>query len=163
MTQCMEDVFPLLTHWSYVFLALNLRYVMSMLCSTNLIEKVGCYICLFKRQTDLLILIKLIIWLIEVKIYFCHSTWGVRVGEGGQWQVYLIFLPMDLILECWNKHVTIGLLYVKFVLSTRIFYRGVWGFTTDCSCDVWCCGLTTCLLCVSLLLFALFTCLKIVL
>ena len=30
--------------------------------------------------------------------------------------------------------------------STWIFCRGVSGFATDCSCDVWCRGLTTCLL-----------------
>ena len=30
--------------------------------------------------------------------------------------------------------------------STRIFCRGVSGFATDCPCDVWCRGLTICLL-----------------
>ena len=30
--------------------------------------------------------------------------------------------------------------------STRIFYRGVSGFATGCTCGVWCRGLTTCLL-----------------
>ena len=29
---------------------------------------------------------------------------------------------------------------------TRILYRGVSGFPTDCPCGIWCCGLTTCLL-----------------
>ena len=33
--------------------------------------------------------------------------------------------------------------------STRIFYRGVSGFATGCTCGVWCRGLTTCLLYVS--------------
>ena len=31
-----------------------------------------------------------------------------------------------------------------FTLSTKIFYRGVPGFATDCPCGVWCRGLTTC-------------------
>ena len=39
-----------------------------------------------------------------------------------------------------------GLLYVMFTFPTRIFYRGVSGFATDCPCGVWCRGLTTCLL-----------------
>ena len=38
------------------------------------------------------------------------------------------------------------LLYVTSNYSTWIFCRGVSGFATDCPCDVWCCGLTTCLL-----------------
>ena len=29
-------------------------------------------------------------------------------------------------------------------IPTRIFYRGVPGFATDCPCGVWCRGLTTC-------------------
>ena len=36
--------------------------------------------------------------------------------------------------------------YVKSTFSTRIFCRGVSGFATDCSCGVWCRGLTTSLL-----------------
>ena len=41
---------------------------------------------------------------------------------------------------------TFGLLCVMFRFFTRIFYRGVPGFATDCPCSVWCCGLTTYLL-----------------
>ena len=36
--------------------------------------------------------------------------------------------------------------YVKSTFSTRIFCRGVSGFATDCSCGVWCLGLTTTIL-----------------
>ena len=57
---------------------------------------------------------------------------------------YLIFLPLDILLEYWIEHVSFGLLYVMFTFPTRIFYRGVPSFTTDCPCDVWCRGLTTC-------------------
>ena len=39
-----------------------------------------------------------------------------------------------------------GLLYVMFTFPTRLFYRGVPGFATDCPCGVWCRGLTICLL-----------------
>ena len=39
-----------------------------------------------------------------------------------------------------------GPLYVTSCYSTWIFCRGVSGFATDCPCDVWCRGLTTCLL-----------------
>ena len=37
-------------------------------------------------------------------------------------------------------------LCVTSIYWTRIFYRGVSGFATDCPCGVWCRGLTTCLL-----------------
>ena len=37
-------------------------------------------------------------------------------------------------------------LYVTSSYSTWIFCRGVSGFAADCPCDVWCRGLTTCLL-----------------
>ena len=53
---------------------------------------------------------------------------------------------LDLLLEYWIEHVTIGLLYVIFVSSTRIFYRWVPGFATYCPCRVLCRGLSTCLL-----------------
>ena len=39
-----------------------------------------------------------------------------------------------------------GPLYVISSYSTWIFCRGVSGFATDCPCDIWCRGLTTCLL-----------------
>ena len=44
------------------------------------------------------------------------------------------------------QHGAIGPLYVTSSYSTWIFCRGVSGFATDCSCDAWCRGLTTCLL-----------------
>ena len=56
-----------------------------------------------------------------------------------------MFLSLDLLPEYRIQH-TIGLLYVTSIYSTRIFYRGVSGFATDCPCGVWCRGLTTCLL-----------------
>ena len=55
-----------------------------------------------------------------------------------------MFLPLDILLEYWIEHVSFGLLYVMFTFPTRIFYRGVPAFATDCPCGVWCCGLTTC-------------------
>ena len=57
-----------------------------------------------------------------------------------------MFLPLDIIREYWIEHVTFGPLYVMFTFPTRIFYREVPGFATDCPCGVWCRGLTTCLL-----------------
>ena len=48
--------------------------------------------------------------------------------------------------EYWIERVTFGLLYAMFRLSTRIFYRGVPGFATDCPFSVLCHELTTCLL-----------------
>ena len=57
-----------------------------------------------------------------------------------------MFPPLDILFEYWIEHVTFGLLCVMFTFPTRIFYRGVPGFATDCPCGVWCSGLTTCLL-----------------
>ena len=56
---------------------------------------------------------------------FCHWTFFQNIGF---------------------KHGAIGPLYVTSSYSTWIFFRGVSGFATDCPCDVWCRGLTTCLL-----------------
>ena len=56
------------------------------------------------------------------------------------------FLSLDLLSENRIQHGAIGPLYVPSSYSTWIFCRGVSGFATDCPCDVWCRGLTTCLL-----------------
>ena len=56
-----------------------------------------------------------------------------------------MFLPLALLLKYWIKHVTIGLLHVNFIVSTRILYKGVPGLATDYPCGVWYCGLTTCI------------------
>ena len=45
-----------------------------------------------------------------------------------------------------NRLITFGLLCVIFRFSIMIFYKGVPGFAIDCPCNVWCRGLTTCLL-----------------
>ena len=57
-----------------------------------------------------------------------------------------IFLSLDLLSEYRIQHGAIGPLYVTSSYSTWIFCREVSGFATDCPCDVWCRGLTTCLL-----------------
>ena len=57
-----------------------------------------------------------------------------------------MFPTLDIPFEYWIEPVTFGLLCVMFRFSTRIFYRWVPRFATDCRCDVWYCGLTTCLL-----------------
>ena len=57
-----------------------------------------------------------------------------------------MFLSLDLLSEYRIQHGAIGPLYVTSSYSTWIFCRGVSGFATDCPFDVWCLGLTTCLL-----------------
>ena len=57
-----------------------------------------------------------------------------------------MFLSLDLLSEYRIQHGAIGPLYVTSSYSTWIFCRGVLGFATDCPCDFWCRGLTTCLL-----------------
>ena len=57
-----------------------------------------------------------------------------------------MFLSLDLLSEYRIQHGAIGPLYVTSSYSTWILCSGVSGFATDCPCDVWCRGLTTCLL-----------------
>ena len=57
-----------------------------------------------------------------------------------------MFFSLDLLSEYGIQHGAIGPLYVTSSYSTWIFCWGVSGFATDCPCDVWCRGLTTCLL-----------------
>ena len=57
-----------------------------------------------------------------------------------------MFLSLDLLSEYRIQHGAIGPLYVTSSYSTWIFCWGVSGFVTDCPCDVWCRGFTTCLL-----------------
>ena len=71
-------------------------------------------------------------------IYICINTYILN----------LCFCPWTLLLEHWIGPVTMELICVKFIFSTRIFYRGETGFPT-CPCGVWCCRLTLCLLYVS--------------
>ena len=61
-----------------------------------------------------------------------------------------MFLSLDLLSEYRIQHGAIGPLYATSSYSTWIFCRGVSGFATDCPCDVWCLGSTTCLLHVGL-------------
>ena len=57
-----------------------------------------------------------------------------------------MFLSLDLLSEYRIQRGAIGPLYVTSGYSTWTFCRGVSGFATDCPCDIWCRGLTTCLL-----------------
>ena len=103
--------------------------------------------------------------LIITKSIYEHDNydyyWDVYVPGYPLWTTYLSFLkvgnfgsaithPIDLSSPgpFFNigPDVSVGLLYIKFVLSITIFYRRVPGIVTDCPCDVWCRGLTTCLL-----------------
>ena len=55
-----------------------------------------------------------------------------------------MFLSLDLLSEYRIQHGAIRPLHVTSNYSTWIFCRGASGFATDCPCDVWCHGLTTC-------------------
>ena len=57
-----------------------------------------------------------------------------------------MFLSLDPLWEYRIPHGANGPLYVTSSYSTWIFCRGVSGFAIGCPCDVWCRGLTTCLL-----------------
>ena len=55
-----------------------------------------------------------------------------------------MFLSLDLLSEYRIQHGAIGPLYVTSSYSIWIFSMEVSGFATDCPCNVWCRGLTTC-------------------
>ena len=78
----------------------------------------------------------------SIGLYF----WGVR----GSWAVchflFSLVQGLDLLWEYRIQHGANGPLDVTSSYSTWIFCRGVSGFATDCPCDVWYRGLTTCLL-----------------
>ena len=57
-----------------------------------------------------------------------------------------MFLSLDRLSEYRIQHGAIGPLYVTSSYSNWIVCRGGSDFATDCPCDVWCRGLTTCLL-----------------
>ena len=57
-----------------------------------------------------------------------------------------MFLSLGLLSEYRIQHGAIGPLYVTSSYSIWIFCRRVSGFVTDCPCEVWCRGLTTCFL-----------------
>ena len=74
---------------------------------------------------------------LHLKLYVTGSAYA---------QIPRCFRLLDILLEYWIEHVTLGLLYVMFTFSTTILYRGLPGFAADCPWGVWCRGLTTCLL-----------------
>ena len=57
-----------------------------------------------------------------------------------------MFMSLDLLSEYRIQHGSIGPLCVTYSYSTCVFCRRVSGFATDRPCDVWCRGLTTCIL-----------------
>ena len=89
-----------------------------------------------------------------------ENCWVERIDNRNSWIAYTIrrylvfynpspprmFFSLDLLSEYRIQHGAIGPLYVTSSYSTWIFCKGVSDFTTDCPCDVWCRGLTTCLL-----------------
>ena len=77
---------------------------------------------------------------VEIKIFF-WKFWGGLRGAVNSLNLAYLYLTLKYPL-----YGAIGPLYVTSSYSTFIFLRGVSGFATDCPCDVWCRGLTTCLL-----------------
>ena len=57
-----------------------------------------------------------------------------------------LYLPGCFCPWTFSKNIGFRTLYVTSSYSTRIFYRRVSDFATDCPCCVWCRRLTTCLL-----------------
>ena len=47
-----------------------------------------------------------------------------------------MFMPLDILLEVWFEHVTMVFFYVKLLLWTMIFYRGILDLATEYLCGV---------------------------
>ena len=69
-----------------------------------------------------------------------HSFWTLDLSfliTGCFWFCNVLpsdmFLSPDLLSEYWMEDVIVRFLYVNFVFSTTIFWKGVSGFTTTCS------------------------------
>ena len=45
-----------------------------------------------------------------------------------------MFAPLDILLDYLIEHVASGFRYVMFTFPTRVFFRGIPGFATDCPC-----------------------------
>ena len=87
-----------------------------------------------------------IIWNFKVILFTWNYTFRLSVSKYFWFckcATPCMFSPLD-ILKYRIVHVSFGLLCVMFTFPTRIFYRGVPGFATDCPGAVWCRGLTTC-------------------
>ena len=83
-------------------------------------------------------------WDFEVSVMSCCSKvleYELTETFPDNWVVYTsnrpppgMSLPLGLLLKYWIEHVTIGLLYVLFIVSIRIFCKGVPGLPNDCPC-----------------------------
>ena len=69
----------------------------------------------------------------------------LQIPESAIMHIRVTFLPLNFPLEYWIELTTMEPLFVKFILSTSIFYKGVPGFPTDCPVGIWWRGLTACL------------------
>ena len=78
-------------------------------------------------------------WKKSIRNYTCHMETALSGGNDHRGEQHLYIISII-------QHGAIGPLYVTSIYSTWIFCRGVSGFATYCPCDVWCRGLTTCLL-----------------
>ena len=68
-----------------------------------------------------------------------HLRMIIYTGKADYYQNMMLH-----ILEYWIEYISFELLSVMFTFPTRIFYRAVPGFATDCPCGVKCRGLTIC-------------------
>ena len=110
--------------------------------------------CLFSLVSPIMscsMIMRLILWCLWKFVFILNNTLILGILRSAISHLPGCFLSLDLLSEYRIQHGTVGPLYVTSRYSTRIFYRGVSGFATDCPCGVWCRGLTTCLLLVHFL------------
>ena len=62
----------------------------------------------------------------SLTLLITHISWF-----GNRW-THEMFLHLTLLLEDWIEYVYIGLFAFKICIPTRIFWRGVLSFATDC-------------------------------
>ena len=114
--------------------------------------------CFFTNITNVIVFTW---WLLLLLTCFClrlsHLNYRFRLFETMQFRFCIrsppgMLLPPDCLLEYRIEQLNIGPFHVRFIFSTKIFYREVPGFASDCSWSVWCRVLTTWLMYIGLFL-----------
>ena len=115
---------PMMWTCYWVWAALVLSIIMCSFCYTlNSVLLLGCFCP----------------WLLILNFVFSLLFWFCNYA------LLWMILPLNILYEYWIEPVFVELIYATFRFYTRMFYRGVPWFATDCPCGVWCRGLTTCL------------------
>ena len=118
-SQCLGLIFGWVLFWCLVSL-----------CVPFINSLIECYFIMMVATIIGTFMAILSILIYTVGLFVTRQFWFCRYAPS--W----MFPSLDILFEYWIEHVTFGLLYVMLGFPTRIFYKGVLGFTKDCRCLV---------------------------